>query len=370
MSASSIPNLNTLRSGPGRTRSRGARRGWPPGRGDEQSAQDAASSKDKIVQQTDNDALSSRLSAASLGYFANRDPYTTDLSVSGEPIIRRYPIINLGTYVRTAAIDKLVDRFIEAEPRGRKQIVSLGAGSDTRFWRLAADKPDVNIIYHELDFASNVKQKQDAIARSDRLRHGIDHAKQRCATYDLRSLDLRDLASDAPPEISDLESDTPTLLLSECCLCYLPPDTATKVLQYFSRRISSPLGLVLYEPIRPFDPFGQTMITNLGSRGIHMQTLKRYSSLAAQRQRLRQAGFVNGQGARDVWQIWEDRAWVSQEERERVEKLEWIDEIEEWKLLGSHYCVAWGWRGDTFTNAWDGVEGGMTSEEARQDDLD
>ena len=39
----------------------------------------------------------------------------------------------MGTHHRTVAIDLLVDRFLEA---GGKQIVSLGAGSDTRYWRL------------------------------------------------------------------------------------------------------------------------------------------------------------------------------------------------------------------------------------------
>lgn len=46
---------------------------------------------------------------------------------------RKSPLINVGTHHRTYAIDRLVERFLE---KGGKQIVSLGAGSDTRFWRL------------------------------------------------------------------------------------------------------------------------------------------------------------------------------------------------------------------------------------------
>lgn len=47
--------------------------------------------------------------------------------------------MNLGTFVRSSAIDTLVeDWLVLAENEGTKcQIVSLGAGSDTRFWRLA-----------------------------------------------------------------------------------------------------------------------------------------------------------------------------------------------------------------------------------------
>ena len=160
-----------------------------------------------------------------------------------------------------------------------------------------------------------------------------------------------------------MDVELPTLLLSECCLCYLSPEAASSVLQYFTMNLKGPLALVIYEPIRPFDAFGKTMVTNLASRGIHLQTLRRYSSLEAQRQRLRLAGFGSGQGARDVQQLYEDDSWISATERERIDKLEWLDEVEEWQLLASHYCVAWAWRGDVFDDAWQGLDGARTSGE-------
>lgn len=87
MSASQIPNLNTLRRGGGRGRTRG--RGGHPASGLESSA-----SKDKIVQQTDNDASVSRLSAVELSYL--HDPFARALADSGTEGARRYPIINRG----------------------------------------------------------------------------------------------------------------------------------------------------------------------------------------------------------------------------------------------------------------------------------
>lgn len=80
------------------------------------------------------------------------------------------------------------------------------------------------------------------------------------------------------------------------------------------------------------------------------------------------AGF-DKQGARDVHQIWETDAWILEAERERVERLEWLDEVEEWQLLASHYCIAWGWKGQNFDSAWGDIEGGRTSTEDRDDDL-
>lgn len=41
--------------------------------------------------------------------------------------------------------------------------------------------------------------------------------------------------------------------------------------------------------------------------------------------------------------VW--KRWVGEAERERVEKLEWLDEVEEMEILGGQWCVAWGWRG-------------------------
>ena len=330
---------------------------------------DAEAARDRIVQQTDHDASSSRMSAIARGYL--EDPFQQEAFPPGFEIAKRYPIINRGTYVRTKALDLLVCRFLQTTPKQRKQVVSLGAGSDTRFFRLWADGAfsDSGVEYHELDFEANVNEKRAMIRNSPQRSELLSRAEKSASYYRLHAIDLRDLTAKSPPVIPYLDRDLPTLLLSECCLCYLPPDAASSVLQYFAMHINGPLGLVLYEPIRPFDAFGKTMGSNLASRGIHMQTLKRYATLEAQRQRLRLAGLHDGQGARDVYQLWESNEWIAEAERDRVEKLEWLDEIEEWKLLASHYCVAWGWRGDVLGEAWASLNGSRTTAENKDDEM-
>ncbi|KAK5117208.1 hypothetical protein LTR85_008976 [Meristemomyces frigidus] len=367
----SIPNLNSLRTGRRGPRLRGGRGGRAiPENDDSSNVEAAEAGRDKIVQQTDNDASSSRRSAVALGYLDDRHAKT--FLAQGEQIVRRYPIINRGTYVRTTAIDNLVRRFLQHEPKQRKQIVSLGAGSDTRFWRFSSEDASASfaeVNYHELDFEANVNQKRASTRQSSSLSEITQKAEKKGWRYHLHALDLRTLTNKSPPPIPGLDPELPTLMLSECCLCYLPPDTAASVLQYFTMNLKGPLALALYEPIRPFDAFGKTMVSNLASRGIHLQTLKRYGSLEAQRQRLRLAGFGEGQGARDVSQLYESGEWVSPAERERVEKLEWLDEVEEWKLLASHYCVAWGWKGEGFGEAWQGLEGSRTRDEDRDEGM-
>jgi hypothetical protein len=58
--------------------------------------------------------------------------------------------------------------------------------------------------------------------------------------------------------------------------------------------------------------------------------------------RLKECGLVSGQDAIDI--NFAHDHWVGKEELGRIAKLELLDEMEEWCLLASHYCIAWGWR--------------------------
>ncbi|KKA20186.1 Leucine carboxyl methyltransferase 1 [Rasamsonia emersonii CBS 393.64] len=355
MSAPQIPNLNTLRrGGGGRGRVLRGRGGAGVNNDDGNHHHTGSAAKDRVVQGTDNDASVSRLSAVELGYLD--DPFARVLTPSTGPGTRRFPIIN--------------------RDKGDPFHASLAEGATYReaLWREGEGEDDVTIS-----------------AEGDALHSPF---------YHIHPIDLRSLAkppaadsqshtsSDSPsdPEhtssqgnapsvlLPGVDTSLPTLLLSECCLVYLSPEDAAGVVDYFTKTLFprpaagsdavTPLGLILYEPIRPDDPFGKTMVSNLAARGIQLQTLHRYASLDAQRQRLRDHGFDAGQGAADVDLIWEH--WVSDAEKERVARLEMLDEMEEWKLLAQHYCVAWGWREGTGTAAgafdrWKDVQAQSTS---------
>ncbi|KAK3306900.1 S-adenosyl-L-methionine-dependent methyltransferase, partial [Chaetomium strumarium] len=362
MSTPAIPNLLSLRSGSG---GRGRGRGGPGRRGISTSG--GGPSQDATIQGTDTDAAVSRLSAVELGYLS--DPFAR-LFVQGPPT-RRLPIINRGTYTRTTAIDTLVDRFLATtSPDELRQVVSLGAGTDTRCLRLFTyPNSHRNVAYHEIDFPSIMARKQAIISATPSLGTILSApepitttttpaiAPQHPTTWQchslsdstltltLHGLDLRSLTPKSAL-LPNLRPNTPTLLLSECCLCYLPPQDTTALLSFFTSHFPS-LGVVIYEPILPHDAFGKTMTSNLASRGIAMPTLEAYPTPADQEKRLREAGFDKGVRTRTVDQIWEDARWVSERERERVDSLEGgLDEVEEWRLLAGHYIVVWGWRGE------------------------
>lgn len=85
--AKEIPNLLSLRGTAGKRRV-----AVFPSLGHGRTPEDAETRKDRIVQQTDNDASGSRMSAVSLGYL---DDSFAHAFLQG-PIPRRYPIINRG----------------------------------------------------------------------------------------------------------------------------------------------------------------------------------------------------------------------------------------------------------------------------------
>ena len=93
---------------------------------------------DAAIRQTDSDAANARFSAVQKGYLT--DPFIKPLLPRGAHLQpARPPLINVGTYVRSEGIDKLVDGWFQlCKQEGKScQIVSFGAGSDTRFWRIA-----------------------------------------------------------------------------------------------------------------------------------------------------------------------------------------------------------------------------------------
>lgn len=171
--------------------------------------------------------------------------------------------------------------------------------------------------------------------------------------YCFHPTDLRQLPS-STVDLRGLRRDIPTLIISECCLCYMDVNSSRDAVNWFGTKIES-LGIIIYEPIGPDDSFGQMMIANLAARNIVMPSFKTYKTLEDQKDRLADLGFrsetnSSGQEAETIENIWDQ--WVSAHEKERVDRIDRLDEIEEWQMLARHYAVAWGWRGATGWESW------------------
>ncbi|KAI1806616.1 S-adenosyl-L-methionine-dependent methyltransferase [Daldinia bambusicola] len=336
MSAPSIPNLLSLRGSRGGHRGRGRGRGGHP--------HSTGLSHDATIQGTDTDAAVSRMSAVDLGYL--QDPFAQYFAQSVGGTVRRLPIINRGTYTRTTALDRLISSFLSGTAAQERQIISLGAGTDTRCFKLFSQPSHASLIYHEIDFPAIASKKLQLVNANPQLRTIVPNPQNEKdgwsssnlpngCQYWCHGLDLRALLNSGIESLSGIRTDVPTVLVSECCLCYLETSEAQGVIKFFTEKIPD-LALIVYEPIRPDDSFGKQMVSNLAARRIHMPTLDSYQDSAKQQSRLKEAGFelATSLTIRDIW-----RKWVTEEEKERVDSLEGLDEVEEWDLLADHYIM-------------------------------
>ena len=329
------------------------------------------------ISRTDDDALAARASAVKCGYW--QDEF---LKCFVKAVDRKPPIINRGTHIRTLAIDRIVRAFLDApvsekcgagiaggagdgvggvgdSGKVRKQIVSLGAGSDTRYFRLARPHmlagEEIPFRYHEVDF-QHVTQRKALTLTTKRALKDVFHYNRKADevkvdarrgsivsdTYCLHPLDLRDVS--ALSSLPLLDPNIDTLVISEVCLIYLPPDAAKACVSWAQSFFQAARAVCIYEPIGGHDAFGKMMVRNLAQRGLELKTLATHPDIPSQKQRLRDAGFdeacaVTTRAVHD--------SWIDADERDRMASLEMLDEVEEWYMLAEHYCVSVGWSGES-----------------------
>uniref|UniRef100_A0A3B4V2Y8 tRNA wybutosine-synthesizing protein 4 n=1 Tax=Seriola dumerili TaxID=41447 RepID=A0A3B4V2Y8_SERDU len=272
------------------------------------------------VQGTNDSSVVSKVSAAAQGYF--HDVFLQHFVCK---VSRRAPLIN-GYYVRWRAVDHCVTRFLQiTENCPRRQILSLGAGFDSLYFRLHADEELHRAVVFEVDFPDVARRKTALITSNITLR-GMGQ-------YRLLGLDIREESQvEEALGAAGLDWAAPTLILSEVVLTYMETQVQSDVVISWAAKLLPQSLFVMYEQIRPHDPFGRVMQDHF---------LKLNSTLHALRQ-------------------YPDQGWeqcvcldmndfylglVPEEERSRVEVLEPFDEYEEWHQKCSHYFVLTASRG-------------------------
>ncbi|KAI5969911.1 PPM1 [Candida margitis] len=335
---------------------------------------------DKLIRATDLDALSCRYNMNIKRYLNPPDEYIEDLMKSYSSYLqycagytslsssrsskslsqdRKLPIINRGTYFRTRAISDVVDEFVREFVNC--QVISLGSGSDTRAFSILEKSPQV--IYHEIDFAETTRIKKLAIMKNRKLRSilGVEenvpeiNSKEsfaeydpdlHCKNYHLHGNDLRN--ANPGPKLKGFDPELPTIVLSECVLCYLSPEEYYSTIKYWTGLGKNVTGILIYEPMSLKDPFGETMYQNLQGRGLNLQTFDKYPDLESRLQflkseckltKLRMTSLSNIGGYSKKQHA--DGSWFGAKELQRINSLEFVDEIEEIRLLLDHYCLCY-----------------------------
>ncbi|KAG9044095.1 carboxy methyl transferase for protein phosphatase 2A [Tulasnella sp. UAMH 9824] len=263
---------------------------------------------DAAIRSTDDDAAHARVSAVRKCYL--KDPYIQYLVPRSHLIPSRPPLINVGTYVRSEAIDKLIFKWLEL----------LGESSQAQI-----DLPVKTRIskYAEIDFAEIISKKALSIRKHSVLNQAVGPTISiekggtvlRSEVFNMFTADLRGEPSKAlQPLEALLSSEQPVLLLSECVI-------------------------ISYDMFGLGDAFGKVMRENLQIRNIELPGADDDPTMASLKRRLHDSGLpiahsITLKNAR--------AACFSELELQRISELEKLDELEELDLVLSHYALTWG----------------------------
>ena len=304
---------------------------------------------DAAVRRTNDDAAGARAGCAARGYL--EDPFVGRF-VRGRPAPRP-PAMNRGSWARTQAVRQVLQSFLArahggaaGEGSGESQVVVLGAGFDTSFFNLRLPPGS---RWFEVDMEEVVRRKAAVLQRSpDMLAMmggpggeggadiDLERGTVRGSAYGLAVADLRDLAGlESALQNLGVRREPPTLVLLECVLAYLPPEAGQELCRWAAAAF--PAGAIVIYEMTGMDEFGRQLLANLRARGCALPGFEGCPDLLAQRERLASSGFESV----TAWDM--DRVYhhfLEPEERRRVERLEFLDELEEWSLINRHYCCA------------------------------
>lgn len=325
-----------------------------------------SSSNDEAVRGTNTSATECKACAVKLGYY--EDAYIHHfVNAKSE---RRQPEINRGNFIRVRLVRELIEQFIarcKAKQR-QYQIVSLGCGFDTLYWRLADAGHSVS-SFVETDFAEITAKKAFIVNKVAALKRRVvdgggggggasggggssslvvanKGTDIHGANYHLVAGDLKKFSEEGQLEGKlrdecNLDFASPTLVLSECVLVYLPPEKTAHILRWFTSKFKT-CFFVNYEQVNLDTRFAQVMIENLRRHQCDLLGKDACLSLETQRRRFVDCGCA-GAGAINVWRAYED---LPHQVKSRIERIEFLDEFEIMKQLLEHYCVSWAWKND------------------------
>lgn len=300
---------------------------------------------DEAIKATNDDATECKRSAVELGYW--QDDY---IRYFVKHVERKAPEINRGYYARVRAFEMFIHQFLER--CGTKcQIINLGCGYDTLFWRLR-DTTQAISEFIEVDFPSVVAKKMKIIMRNKKLLEKISSEDTEVeihsgdlhgAGYRLLGCDLRCAADLERKLLPGVDPRLPALVLAECVLVYLEPAAGDRLLALLANRVLRG-AVLMYEQVALQDRFGGVMRAALRARGAALAGAAAGAGAGAQR--LLQAGWDRAK-AWDMCEVW---AALPGTDRARAERLELLDEEELLRQLHQHYALTLGTRGDLFAD--------------------
>lgn len=317
---------------------------------------------DRPIMATAEDAVSAKHAAVQAGYYD--DPFIGAFQQSDRRGRHVQPLIKRGTHARVSVMDRAIAAFIELNQcisnNGALQIVVLGAGKDTSFFRyqaghhlaspgLTAQQPQQRVRWYEVDHEAVLSEKVSTVTTSpetfqaeiEKTASGwkLRSSQSTCndSTCYMVAHDLRQNSKTLFDKLqqNDFDHQAPTLFIVECVQMYLPEESSRSLLQALAEACTNSC-LCSYEPALQSDPFGKIMQENLSKVAQRDSCLVRVRTLRQHLERLKACGFVQATGC-DMWSAY--NSVVTAEQRRRANQSEFLDEVEEWMLIMRHYCV-------------------------------
>jgi hypothetical protein len=157
---------------------------------------------------------------------------------------------------------------------------------------------------------------------SDRCLSAPDRLSLQSENYSILPCDLRTLPSDSrltETLLGALDPDVDTLILAECVLAYLSPDSSNALLRHLSSLLHRPFA-ICYEmcvagdeqidaDAAPPSKFGTVMLSNLQARSLSMPGARAYSTVRSHATRFdkflgKDTGSVRRGRAVTLKQVW------------------------------------------------------------------
>lgn len=208
--------------------------------------------------------------------------------------------------------------------------------------------PESEFTYIEIDFPDVCAEKTQRFVDNPELSSLIPGQitpgqEIFTLTYKLLHGDLRAAASIEEKLRGVALKEAPTLIISECVFAYIEAELVDELMERLARLFDH-CAVVVYDIIGPNDAFGKTMMSNLAMRGILLKGVYKYPSVDEQIRRYgKWMDRVQAFNMLDVY-----RKCVDVEERRRIERIEIMDEFEEWDLLLKHYVIVLACKGQIF----------------------
>ncbi len=278
-----------------------------------------------------SDAAASKARCVRLGYYEDN---LAELMAGGERGLTGHsinnPLINRGYFARVLAVDLALNDFLSGLSEGTGQVVEVGSGKSTLFWR---HLPRCR-RYFEVDHDIVIAGKERVLSGVERCR---SYVQENPGRYQLLACDLNGTDSLSEKLLGKGgEAGAPTLFIFEAVLMYLAPDAVTRVLKDIGANFGN-ATVVTYDPavLGGGKAFGNTMIDNLRRSGIDIKTMVRDCTVDKHRERLEAAGFHIDK-ALDIVEVWD--SLLTDDQRKAAASIEMLDEVEEWRMLCRSYC--------------------------------